>query len=112
MTHQLPRLTPGDPEAEAINNVVQAALQLLQKHFASDALSPGSFFKIITELAFLGEVNTLGLLLFAQLQTVTYDLGLAVFTMLSRGKISLLDRTFVAEALGAFEEQLHALAAT
>jgi hypothetical protein len=31
--------------------------------------------------------------------------------MLTRGKISLLDRTFIAEALRAFEEQFHALAA-
>jgi hypothetical protein len=31
--------------------------------------------------------------------------------MLARGKISLLDGTLIAEALGAFEEQFHALAA-
>jgi hypothetical protein len=31
--------------------------------------------------------------------------------MLSRGEVTLLDRAFIAETLGAFEEQLHALTA-
>src|ERR1700682_4575150 len=42
---------------------------------------------------------------------IAFDLGLAVLTMLSRGEVTLLDRTFIAEAFGAFEEQLHPLAA-
>jgi hypothetical protein len=83
----------------------------LQKHFAGNAASPGRFLEIIAELAFLGKVDALGFLLFAQLQAVADNLGLAVLAMLARSKIPLLDGTLIAEALGAFEEQLHALAA-
>jgi hypothetical protein len=45
------------------------------------------------------------------LQAVAHDFGLAVLAMLARGKIALFDRTLVREALSAFKEQLHALAA-
>src|SRR6266567_2532530 len=45
------------------------------------------------------------------LQTITDNLGFAVLAMLARSKIALLNGTLVSEALRAFEEQLHALAA-
>ena len=104
MTHQLPRLTARNGESHAINDVIQAPLQLLQEHFAGHALGADRLLKVVAELPFLGEVNAFGLLLFAQLQPVSYDLGLAVFAMLTRSKVALLDRAFIAEALGAFEE--------
>jgi hypothetical protein len=108
---QLTRLPAGHSEAEAVNDVVQTALQLLQKHFAGYTPGAGRFFEIVAELAFLGEVNPLGFLLLAQLQAVANDLGFAVLAMLAGSKITLLDGTLIAEALGAFEEQLYALAA-
>src|ERR1700704_4565593 len=111
MAHKLSRLAPGLRKTEAVDNIVQPPLQLLQEQFAGDASGARRLFKVIAELAFLGKVNALGFLLFAQLQTIADDLGLAVLTMLSRGEVTLFDRTFVAEALGAFEEQLHPLAA-
>src|SRR3984893_5727864 len=111
MAHKLSRLAPGLRKAEAVDNIVQPPLQLLQEQFAGDASGARRLFKVIAELALLGKVNALGFLLFAQLQTIAYDLGLAVLAMLSRGEVTLLDRTFVAEAFGAFEEQLHPLAA-
>jgi hypothetical protein len=83
----------------------------LQQHFAGDAPGAGGFLEVVAELAFLGKVDALGFLLFAQLQAVADDLGFAVLTMLAGSKIPLLDGTLIAEALGAFEEQLHALAA-
>src|SRR5579862_8035741 len=111
MTHKLARLTTRHAEAQAVDNVVQAALKLLQEQFAGDAFGAGGLLEIISELAFLGEVNTLGLLFLAQLQAVAHDFRLTVLAVLAGSKIALLDGTLIAEAFGAFEEQLHALAA-
>src|SRR6266851_2792839 len=111
MADQLPRLAAGDPETQPQNDTVQPALELLQQQFASHAFSARRFFEIIAELGFLREVDALGLLLLAQLQTITDDLGFAILAMLARSKIALLNGTLVSEALRAFEEQLHALAA-
>ena len=58
-----------------------------------------SLLEVVAELAFLGEVDALCLLLFAQLQTVADDLRLAVFAVLAGRKVALLDRTLVGEAL-------------
>ena len=71
----------------------------------------GGLLEVVAELAFLGEVHALGFLLLAQLQAVAYDFGFAVFAVLAGSKVALFDGTLIAEALGAFEEQLHALAA-
>ena len=84
----------------------------MQKHLTGYASSPCRFFKVIAELAFLGKVDALCFLLFTQLQTVADYLGFTVLAMLSGSKVALLDGTFIAETLGAFEEQLHPLAAT
>ncbi len=110
MTHQLTRLTPRDGKAEAVDDAVQTALQLLQQDFAGNALGAGGLLEVIAELAFLREVHTLRLLLFAKLQAVADDLGLAILTVLAGSEIALLDRTFVRKALSALEEQLHAFA--
>src|SRR5271167_577867 len=104
VTHQLAGLAAGHAESQAIDHVVQAALQLLQEQFAGDALGARGLLEVITELAFLGEVNTLGLLFLSKLQAVAHDLRLAVLAMLARSKIALLDGTLIAEAFGAFEE--------
>ena len=111
VTHQLARLTTRNRKAEAIDNVVQTPLQLLQQQFAGDALAARRLLEVVAELAFLREVHALRLLLFAKLQAVAHDLGLAIFTVLARSEITFFDRTLVRKALCAFEEQLHALAA-
>src|SRR5206468_3595066 len=98
-------------KSQAVDDVVQTPLELLQQLLAGHALGLRSLLEVVAELAFLREVNALGLLFFTQLQTVANDLGFAVFPMLSGSEVTLLDRTLVAEALCAFEEQLHALAA-
>jgi hypothetical protein len=111
VTHQLARLTAGSSKAETKYNAVQAAFELLQEQFASNALRARGLLEVVAELTFLREVNTLGLLLFAQLQTVTYDFGLAVLAMLAGSKVTLFNGALVAETLSAFEEQLDAFAA-
>src|SRR5580693_6401894 len=108
VTHQLaPRLR----EAQAVDHVIQTAFQLLQQQLAGDAFGARSLLEVVAKLTFLREVDALGFLFFAQLQAVAYDFRLAVFPVLSGGEVALLDGTLIAEALCAFEEQLHALAA-
>src|SRR5256885_1824338 len=109
--HQLPRLAPRLCEAKTEHNVVKTPLQLLQQQFTRYALGASSLLKIVAELPFLREVDALRLLLFTQLQTVAHDLGFAVFPMLSRSEVALLDGTLIAKTLCAFEKQLHPLAA-
>src|SRR5208283_4210079 len=90
---------------------VETAFQLLKQHLAGDALGAGGALEVIAELLFLGEVDALGLLLLAKLQAVANDFRLAVLAVLARSEIALFNRTLVGEALCAFEEQFHALAA-
>src|SRR5208337_2594399 len=92
--------------------VVQTPLELLQQLRARYPLELDRFLEVIPELAFLGEVDAFGFLFFAQLQTVAYNLGLLVFPVLSGSEVAFLNRTFVAEALGAFEEELDPFPAT
>src|SRR5208282_5194784 len=75
-------------------------------------LEADSLLEIIPELAFLGKVDAFGLLFFAQLQTVAYNLGLLVFPVLSGSEVAFLNRTFVAKALRALKEELDAFPAT
>jgi hypothetical protein len=111
MTYQLPRLAPRLREPEAEDNVVETAFQLLQEQFAGYTLRARGFLKVVAELALEGEIDALGFLFFSQLETVANDLGFTILPMLSGSKVALLDRTLIAEAFRAFEEQLHALAA-
>ena len=94
VAHQLARLAPRLCETKAENHVVQATFELLQEQFAGDALSARCLLVVSAELAFQGEVNALGFLLFAQLQTVAYDLGLAVTAVLAGSKVALFNGAF------------------
>ncbi len=76
---------------------------------SSSPVTPGLLRGLLVvgaELRLQGEVDALGLLLLAQLQTVAYDLRLAVTAVLARGKIALLNGALVGETLRALEEQL------
>ena len=55
----------------------------------------GCLLVVGAELAFQREVDALGLLLLAQLQTVAYDLRLAVAAVLAGGEVALLNRAFL-----------------
>ena len=113
----------GEAEAAALPAVLNAVLAktqyrdlnglvaALQQEFAGHTLGAGGLFEVIAELAFLGEVDALGLLLLAKLQAVADNFGFAIFTVLARRKVALFDRTFVSETFCAFEEKLHPLAA-
>src|SRR5208282_2728664 len=106
VTHQLARLAAGNAEAQPVDHVVQTPLELLKQLRARYSLELDRFLEVIPELPFLGEVNAFGFLFLAQLQTIAYNLGLLVFPVLSGSEVTLLDRTFIAKALGAFEEEL------
>jgi hypothetical protein len=107
VTDKLTRLTARNSETEPEDNIVQTAFELFQQLSAGYAFGPGRVLEVVPELAFLGEVNALGFLFFAQLETVAYNFGLLIFPVLSGGVAALLDGTFVAEALGAFQEELN-----
>src|SRR5208337_1619871 len=112
VAHQLARLAAGNAKAQAVDHVVQTPLELLEQLRACHTLEPDRLLEVIPELAFLGEVDAFGFLFFAQLQTVAYNLGLLVFPVLAGSEVAFLNRTFVAEALSAFEEELDAFPAT
>ena len=112
VTHQLARLTAGDAEAKTEDDVVQTPLERLEQLRTRHALGSDRVLEVISELAFLGEVDAFGFLFFAQLQTVAYNLGLFVFPVLSGSEVALFNRAFVAEALRAFQEELDAFPAT
>src|SRR5208283_1920604 len=111
VAHQLTCLAPRLREAQPENDIVQPPLQLLQKQLTGYAPGARSLFKVVAELPFQREADALGFLFLAQLQAVANNLGLPVFSMLSRSEVALLDGTLIAKAFCAFEEQLHALAA-
>ena len=104
VAHQLTSLASGRCKTEAEYNVVEATFQLLQEYFASYAFGARGFFKVVAELTFLREVDSLCFLLLAELQAVAYDFGLAIFPVLAGGKVPFFDGALVGEALRAFEE--------
>jgi hypothetical protein len=112
VTHQLARLAAGNTEAQPEDHVVQPPLELLQQFRTRDTLEQDRLLEVIPELAFLGEVDAFGFLFFAQLQTVAYNLGLLIFPVLAGSEVAFLNRTFIAEALGALQEELDAFPAT
>ncbi len=92
VANDLAGLTARNGEAETESHVVKTALKLLDQQLAGDALRAAGLLVIRAELALKREVDALGLLLFAQLQAVAYDLGLAVAAVLAGREVALLDR--------------------
>src|SRR5438874_623595 len=62
--YQLTSLAARHSKPHAIYDVVEATLELLQKHFAGDTLSRGGLLEVIPKLAFLGKVDAFGFLFF------------------------------------------------
>src|SRR5260370_14959394 len=58
----------------------------------------------------MGEISALGFVLLAQLESVSDDLRLAVFAVLTGSEVALFNGALVAEALWPLQEQLHAFA--
>src|SRR5687768_4811886 len=108
MPHELARLITRAAEAEAVDDVVETLLELLQQDLAHDALLLGGAVEREAELAFLHAVKALDLLLLAQLQAVALQLALhpCALAVLARSIVPLLDRALLREASIALEEQL------
>src|SRR4051812_38606640 len=111
MSNELPCLWSRCRQTEAIDDVVEAPFEELQQRLAGNAAGPLGGLEVAPELIFQHTVNTLDLLLLAQLQSVAGELRLAGFAMLSGREITLLDRALLGVAALPFEEQLHRLAA-
>jgi hypothetical protein len=111
MANQLASLTASYGKPQTVDNVVQTPLELLQQHLARHALGANRLLEIISELAFLGEIDTLCFLLFAKLQTIPDNLRLTIFAVLAGGEVALLDGTLIGKTLSALQKQLDALAA-
>src|SRR3954452_19809796 len=110
VAHNLPRLATRGRKSQAVNHVVQPALQLLQEQFAGYTWLARGFLKVVAELVFQGEIHALGFLLFPELQAVAYDLGFAVLAMLAGSEVALFHGALICEALGPFQKQFHAFA--
>jgi hypothetical protein len=112
VTDDLASLATAEREAQTVDNVVETRLQLLQQQFAGHAGLVRSLLVVGAELRLQREVDALGLLLLAQLQTVAHNLlHLARLAMLSRGEVALLNGALLGEALGSLEEKFRAVAA-
>src|SRR5690242_2395755 len=91
VANKLPRLAAADGEAEAVADVVQAGLKLLQQKLAGHAGAVGGLLVVGAELGLEREVDALGLLLLAQLEAVADDLFLLLgLAMLAGRKVALL----------------------
>src|SRR5947209_2503381 len=108
--HHLPGLAARGGEAEAVHDVVQPQLEQPQEVLAGHALLALGPVEVLPELALEHAVNALGLLLLAQLHAEGGELA-AIQAVLAGRIVAPLDRALVGEAAGAFQEQLHALAA-
>ena len=93
-------------EANAIDHVVQAALQQNQQILAGDALLTVGFFEIMMELVLQNAISALRLLLLTQLQAVLAHLALARLTMLSGRSGALANGAIRAIAFFALQKEL------
>src|SRR3954464_5343927 len=110
MANQLPRLRAGGREPEAVDHIVETALEQLQQRFAGNPALAIRHFEVAPELVLQHAVNALDLLLFAELQAVAHELRLAQLSVLSRRQIALLDRALLRIAALPLQEELHSFA--
>ena len=68
------------------------------------ALGPHGLLKVRAELALQQPVSALDLLLLAQLQAVTRDLGAPRLAVLPRNEVTLFDGALLREATQAFQK--------
>src|SRR5687767_1433450 len=109
VAHELPRLRARRREAEPVDDVVEPPLEQLQQRLTCDAALPFGRFEVPAELILEYAVDTLDLLLLAQLNAVAYELGFTRLAVLSRRKVALLDRAFLRVAALPLQEELHSL---
>jgi hypothetical protein len=87
--------------------------RLLEQEFAGNASLVRGLLVVGAELGLEREVDALGLLLLAQLQTVAHNLlDLLALAVLAWGEVALLNGALVSKALRALEEEFCSVAAT
>jgi len=106
---ELARLRAGAGEAEAPDDVVEAALKELKECLAGDAGAVGGFGEVAVELALEEAIHAPQLLLLAELDAIIGDsaagAGLSAF---ARGVGPLLDGALAREAARALEVEADA----
>src|SRR5450830_389908 len=107
--HQLTRFSASRAEAHTINDVVQTRFQQLQQCFAGVALATVRFSEVATELALEHAVDTLDLLLFAQLVAVVRSASTRSATVLTW--LGIQFALGIQRAACALQEQVGAFAA-
>jgi hypothetical protein len=112
MSHKLTRLSARHGETEAIDDVVQPALEHEKQVFAGHAALLSCLLKIVPELAFEQIVDRLTALLLAKLLAISNQLAASgVMPVLPRRlRSTLLDGAGGLVALLPFEKQLHSFA--
>src|SRR5579872_1139717 len=111
MADQLAGLRPAGAETHAVDDVIQAALQGIEHLLARNPFLDESLLVKVAELSFEETVIAAGLLFFAKLKSIAYQLGLAILAMLAGGEVTLLNSALFGVAALPFQEQFHSLSA-
>ena len=111
VAHELPCLRARRREAEAVDDVIEPQLERAEQVLARDTRLLRRLLVVRAELLLEQAVVAARLLLLTQLQQVLALLDAAA-AVLSRRIRAALDRTLLGQAALAFQEELHALAAT
>src|SRR5688500_9401260 len=105
---QLAGLRARCGESERVHHVVEPELELTEQVLTSDTGLLVGALEVETKLALQKPVDTLHLLLFAKLNTVSKNFGAAT-SVLARRVVAALDRALVFETTIALEKELHTL---
>src|SRR5262249_29330307 len=108
--HQLPRLCARRREPDAVDRVVEPALEQLEQRLAGHALGAIRHREVAPELSLEDAVHAAQLLLLAQLDRVLGELRPRL-AVLAGWIVAALDGALVRVAALALEEQLESLAA-
>ena len=100
--HQLACGGTCGSHAQAVNDVVEAALEQLQEDLTGDTLHRRSLLEEVAELFFEYAVSVLGFLLLAELYAVLRGFAATVLTVLAGGEVALL-KHFVGAEYGLAE---------
>src|SRR6266550_503443 len=101
----------GRGVSHAEGDVVQSPFQHEEQVLARDPLLALRFLEVVPELPLQNAVDTPGLLLHAELETVARFLGAAVLPVLPGRVAAAFERALLREAARAFEEELLSLPA-
>ena len=101
--HPLPGLGARVGETDAVDNVVEAALQQLEEVGAGDAGHPAGHAKVVAELTLEDAVGLASLLLLPELESPVGDAATAL-RLVPRGLAALLHAALGREAPLALQE--------